>query len=118
MSETGSPLQRFLQWCIPARVAETRKQHLDYSREKILKRMEQNSDHRDLLYYVIKQQDKGDLNLGEVIVNGALFIIAGTETTAGFLTGLFNLMTRQENKHILDKASLAVSVLAIPSNIY
>ncbi|KAJ4366147.1 hypothetical protein N0V83_007782 [Neocucurbitaria cava] len=76
MSETGSPLQRFLQWCIPARVAETRKKHLDYSREKILKRLEQNSDHRDLLYYVVKQQDKGDLNLGEVIVNGALFIIA------------------------------------------
>ena len=66
--------------------------------------MEQtNSDHRDFLYYVMKQQDKGDLNLGEVIVNGALFIIAGTETTAGFLTGLFNLITRAENKHILTK---------------
>lgn len=51
----------------------------------------------------MKQQDKGDLNKNEVIVNGALFIIAGTETTAGFLTGLFNLLTRPENKHILDR---------------
>jgi len=104
MAETGSPLQRFLQWCIPARVGKTRQQHLDYSREKILKRMEQTqSEHRDFLYYVMKQQDKGDLNLGEVIVNGALFIIAGTETTAGFLTGLFNLITRAENQHVLDR---------------
>ena len=104
MAETGSPLQRFLQWCIPARVGKTRQQHLDYSREKILKRMEQTqSEHRDFLYYVMKQQDKGDLNLGEVIVNGALFIIAGTETTAGFLTGLFNLITRAENRHVLDR---------------
>ncbi|KAF2646386.1 pisatin demethylase [Massarina eburnea CBS 473.64] len=104
MAETGSPLQRFLQWCIPARIGKTRQHHLDYSREKILKRMEQTqSDHRDFLYYVMKQQDKGDLNLNEVIVNGALFIIAGTETTAGFLTGLFNLITRKEHRHVLDR---------------
>lgn len=104
IATTGSPLQRFLLWCIPERIRGTRRSHLDYSREKILKRMEQTqSDHRDFLYYVMKQQDKGDLNLNEVIVNGALFIIAGTETTAGFLTGLFNLITRQDNKHILNK---------------
>lgn len=66
--------------------------------------MEQkSSEHRDFLYYVMKQQDKGDLNANEVIVNGALFIIAGTETTAGFLTGLFNLLTQPENTHILRK---------------
>ncbi|KAF2026876.1 cytochrome P450 [Setomelanomma holmii] len=65
--------------------------------------MEQtNNEHRDFLYYVVKQQDKGDLNKDEVIVNGALFIIAGTGTTASLLTGLFNLLTRAENKHILD----------------
>ncbi|KAF2468932.1 pisatin demethylase [Lindgomyces ingoldianus] len=104
MAATGSPLQRFFLWCIPKSIRGTRRNHLDYSREKILKRMEQTqSDHRDFLYYVMKQQDKGDLNLNEVIVNGALFIIAGTETTAGFLTGLFNLITRTDNKHILDK---------------
>ncbi|KAF2800224.1 cytochrome P450 [Melanomma pulvis-pyrius CBS 109.77] len=103
MGSTGSPLQKFLMWCIPDSVRKTRQSHLDYSKEKILKRMEQTqSDHRDFLYYVMKQQDKGDLNLDEVIVNGALFIIAGTETTAGFLTGLFNLITRAENRHILD----------------
>ncbi|OAL05172.1 cytochrome P450 [Phaeosphaeriaceae sp. SRC1lsM3a] len=102
IATTGSLLQRFLQWCIPGNIAETRLQHLNYSREKILKRMEQkSSEHRDFLYYVMKQQDKGDLNANEVIVNGALFIIAGTETTAGFLTGLFNLLTQPENTHIL-----------------
>ena len=29
--------------------------------------------------------------------------IAGTETTAGFLSGLFNLLLLPENKHILDR---------------
>ncbi len=59
------------------------------------------SDHRDFLYYLMRQQDKDQLDLDEVIVNGALFIIAGTETTAGFLAGLFNQLTRPPNKHVL-----------------
>jgi cytochrome P450 len=68
-----------------------------YNHEKIFKRMEQKkSEHRDQLSYVLKQRDKCDWNQNEFIVNGALFIIAGTETTAGFLTGLLNLFTQPE----------------------
>jgi cytochrome P450 len=70
--------------------------------------METQTDNRDFLHYVMKQQEKGDLDLGEVIVNGTLFIIAGTETTAGFLTGLFNLITRAEDKHVLDKLTAEI----------
>jgi hypothetical protein len=37
--------------------------------------MEQTgSEHKDFLYYLMKQQDGGQLNLDEVIVNGALFM--------------------------------------------
>ena len=53
-----------------------------------------HSDHKDFLYYLMKQQDSGSLSVDEIIVNGALFIIAGTETTAGFLAGLFNQLLR------------------------
>jgi hypothetical protein len=75
MASTGSFLQQFLIGCIPARIGSTRKMHLDYSREKILKRMQQTSnEHKDFLYYLMKQQDKDQLNLDEVIVNGALFM--------------------------------------------
>ncbi|KAF2808985.1 cytochrome P450 [Mytilinidion resinicola] len=101
VATAGSPPQTFLQSCIPGRISETRQKHLDTSREKILNAT--NNPNKDFLYYVMKQQDKGELNLNEVIVNDALFIIAGTETTAGFLTGLFNLITRPENQHILSR---------------
>lgn len=104
LAETDTFFQRFLLRFIPSRIANTRKQHLNYSREKILKRMQQNNnDHKDFLYYLMRQQDTDQLNQDEVIVNGALMIIAGTETTAGFLTGLFNLLLIPKNKHILDK---------------
>ena len=104
MATTDTTLQKFLLWCIPESIGGTRRSHLDYSKEKILKRMQQtNNEHKDFLYYLMRQQDKDQLNLNEVIVNGALFIIAGTETTAGFLAGLFNQITRPNNKHILDR---------------
>jgi cytochrome P450 len=75
MATTDTFLQKALISCIPARIGSTRKQHLDYSREKILKRMQQtNNEHKDFLYYLMKQKDKEQLNLDEVIVNGALFM--------------------------------------------
>lgn len=37
IAPVGSSLQKFLLWCIPNSVKGTRKNHLDYSRQKILK---------------------------------------------------------------------------------
>jgi hypothetical protein len=33
-----------------------------------------NSDHKDFLYYLLKQQETGSLDMNEIIVNGALFM--------------------------------------------
>jgi hypothetical protein len=75
LASTDTALQKFLLKCIPDSIRGTRRNHLDYSREKILKRMQQtNNDHKDFLYYLMSQQDKEQLNLDEVIVNGALFM--------------------------------------------
>jgi hypothetical protein len=82
MASTGTWLQRMLLKCVPDRVRRTRRQHLEYSKHKIQKRMQQTqSDHKDFLYYLMKQQEGGSLSTDEIIVNGALLIIAGTETT-------------------------------------
>lgn len=35
-------------------------------------------------------------------------IIAGTETTAGFLSGLFNQLLRPNDKHILERLKLEI----------
>jgi cytochrome P450 len=104
VAETGSTMQKFLLKLIPSHISDKRKHHLDYSKEKILQRVSQtDNDHKDFLYYLMRQQDKEQLNMDEVIVNGALFIIAGTETTAGYLTGLLNQLLRPQNRHVFDK---------------
>ncbi|OAA57409.1 averantin oxidoreductase [Niveomyces insectorum RCEF 264] len=102
VAQTDGFMQRQLLKLIPDRIRVTRRQHLEYSREKILKRMDQTqSDHKDFLYYLTKQLENGTIRKDEVLVNGALMIIAGTETTAGFLAGLFNHLLR--NRPILDR---------------
>lgn len=103
LATADSWMQKQLLRLIPDYIRVKRREHLAYSKEKILKRMQQtNSEHKDFLYYLMKQQEGGSLDVNEVIVNGALFIIAGTETTAGFLSGLFNQLLRPENKRVLD----------------
>ena len=107
LATTDSTFQKLLLKAVPDSIRKTRREHLEFSKEKILKRMAQtNSQHRDFLYYLMNQQEKDNLNLDEVIVNGALFIIAGTETTAGFLAGLFNHLLR--NQPILDRLTAEI----------
>ncbi|KAL2755499.1 hypothetical protein ACRALDRAFT_2041856 [Sodiomyces alcalophilus JCM 7366] len=107
LAEADGTIQKLLLKLIPDRIRRTRIQHLEYSKQKILNRMAQsNSEHKDFLYYLMKQSEKGSINQDEVIVNGALFIIAGTETTAGFLAGLFNQLLR--NRRVLDKLTAEI----------
>lgn len=106
LASTGNFLQKvLLKAFAPAELREQRRKHLDYSREKIMKRIGQteNNQHKDFLHYLMNQKDKANLNQEEIIVNGALFIIAGSETTGSFMTGLFNHLLRPQNRDVLDK---------------
>ncbi|KAF2241119.1 averantin oxidoreductase [Trematosphaeria pertusa] len=47
-----------------------------------------NIEHRDFIWYILKQAEKFDLKHDEIIANSGLFIIAGSETTATALSGL------------------------------
>ncbi|KAK3703723.1 hypothetical protein LTR37_014301 [Vermiconidia calcicola] len=89
-SPAGTLTQRMLLKLIPAKGRWYRSEHLRRSREKCNARLENgNSSHRDFIWYILKQREKHDLRTDEVIVNSALFIVAGSETTANLLSGLF-----------------------------
>lgn len=107
LATTGSLLQKLLlKLFAPAELRDQRRKHLDYSREKILKRLGQSdmaNQHRDFLHYLMKQGDKENLNKDEIIVNGALFIIAGSETTGSFMAGLFNHLLRPQNRTVFER---------------
>ncbi|KIW05052.1 uncharacterized protein PV09_04207 [Verruconis gallopava] len=64
--------------------------HVHHTREKVLKRFKmQEIDHRDFIWYILRQKEKGfELTQDEIIANAGLFIVAGSETTANALSGL------------------------------
>ncbi|KAF2691455.1 cytochrome P450 [Lentithecium fluviatile CBS 122367] len=95
----GSPLQRYLMKWIPNEMRTQRKEHLAYSREKVLKRLlDTNSDRKDFVHYIVRQSKKIDLSQDEIIVNGALFIVAGSETTAMTLSSMTNFLIAHPDK--------------------
>lgn len=85
----GSFTQTFILSLVPKHIRARRSQHLIRSREKCLQRLQNgNTQHKDFIWYIQKQAEKHDLKQDEIIVNSALFIVAGSETTANLLSGL------------------------------
>jgi cytochrome P450 len=94
-AKPGSLSQRFLMWCIPSIIRERRFRHLRNSTEKTVRRMATKTEHRDFIWYILKQREKkNEVSDDEVIMNAALFIVAGSETTATELCGLTNYLLR------------------------
>ncbi|CAG8984147.1 hypothetical protein HYALB_00006251 [Hymenoscyphus albidus] len=85
----GSLVQTFLLWCLPSKARQDRRNHLKFSTEKVMRRLRNSDvDHKDFIWYILKQKVKFDLHQDEIIVNSALFIVAGSETTANALSGM------------------------------
>ena len=89
LSGVGTWLEYLLtKLLIPAKAADWRKIHLENSREKTIRRLEnRDRDHADFMYQILNNESKNSLSQTEIILNMALFISAGTDTTATALTG-------------------------------
>ena len=95
----GSPLQSYLMRWIPNEMRKQRADHLAYSREKVMKRLsDTKSDRKDFTHYILRQAKRVDLSQDEIIVNGALFIVAGSETTAMTLSAMTNFLIAHPDK--------------------
>jgi cytochrome P450 len=96
----GSWLQSQLLNMIPHHVRQRRRNHLAFSRDKVLRRLQnEQTEHKDFIYYILKQREKHDLKENEIILNGALFIVAGSETTANLLSGLIARLLWNKDKY-------------------
>ncbi|KIM99956.1 hypothetical protein OIDMADRAFT_104717 [Oidiodendron maius Zn] len=100
LATAGSTFQKFLLWCIPREIRERRKNHLKFSTEKVMRRLQdEKTEHKDFIWYILKQREKYDLKQGEIIVNSALFIVAGSETTANALSGILARLIYNKDKY-------------------
>lgn len=98
-AEAGSWTQSLLLHMIPEYLRKRRRDHLSLSKEKVEQRLRNGgTDHTDFIYYILRQREKYDLHDNEIILNSALFIVAGSETTANLLSGLFARLLRNTDK--------------------
>ncbi|KAK4044166.1 cytochrome P450 [Parachaetomium inaequale] len=73
---------------VPRQAAAWRRIHLENAREKTLRRLaDPDRDHTDFIYQILNSNSAKTLSQTEIILNMALFISAGTDTTATALTG-------------------------------
>lgn len=82
---------------VPTKAADWRNIHLNNSREKTIERLaaaakggdrrDRDRDHADFIYHILNNESKKSLSTTEIILNMALFISAGSDTTATALTG-------------------------------
>ncbi|PUU73918.1 cytochrome P450 [Tuber borchii] len=74
-------------WTAPKSVMKMRDEHMEYSRKKIIQRMNTKTTRRDLLSGQFGPNGPG-MTIPELSAQASLFITAGSETTATFLSGL------------------------------
>jgi hypothetical protein len=62
---------------IPNELRKRRKDHLAYSREKVMKRIkDEETQRKDFTHYITKQSEHYDLSQDEIIVNAALIVVS------------------------------------------
>ena len=71
----GTLTQKILMWFIPSEIRERRRRHMENSSVKTQRRMEKPTDHKDFIYYILKQREKkNEVSDEEVYMNAALFM--------------------------------------------
>jgi cytochrome P450 len=96
-------LERLFALCIPLKSLEKRKIHMKYSSDRVDKRLARKTDRPDIWTYITRhsedEEHKGKgLLPSEMYSNGALFMLAGTETTATLLSGLTYYLLKNPEK--------------------
>jgi len=81
------PLDGLLIRLTPKHLLEKRDSHQRLVKEKVAKRMEQQSDRPDFMSAIMKNNDGKGMTLPEITSNAGPMIIAGSETTATLLQG-------------------------------
>jgi cytochrome P450 len=83
---------------LPKSWQEKRKQHLQFSADRVDRRMADMAERPDIWNQVIKNGGRQEISSGEMYSNAGTFMIAGTETTATLLSALTWMLCRNLEK--------------------
>ncbi|KAL0941169.1 cytochrome p-450 [Colletotrichum truncatum] len=87
----------YLSWITPRRVTEARKKHMAMTEAKVRQRIEAKNPGKDFMSYILDNKEEKLSNL-ELVMLAGTFIVAGSGTTAGGMSGLTYLLLRSPEK--------------------
>jgi cytochrome P450 len=79
-------------------IERAHRRHLKYSADRVDRRLASQTTRPDIWTQVLRREGDQALSLGEMHANSDLFMIAGTETTATLVSGLFYLLLMNPDK--------------------
>ncbi|KAF5703768.1 cytochrome P450 monooxygenase [Fusarium globosum] len=86
------PLNYLGKMLIPRHLLEERKYQFIFSRDKVNRRVEQDTERSDFMSYILQANDEKGMSIDELYVGASFLIIAGSETTATLLSGATYLL--------------------------
>ena len=86
---------------VPKGLLNKRREQLQLTEQKVMKRLEQGTGRPDFMSHILRHNDEKGMKVPEIIVNSALLIVAGSETTATLLSGAtYHLL---KNPRVMEK---------------
>ncbi|KAA8893037.1 cytochrome P450, partial [Sphaerosporella brunnea] len=83
----GQLMQLIKHRVVPKSLYEKRKKHLSYSEDKIISRMNATKTRKDFMSKILSEKEAQGVTVPTLISNSSTLVIAGSETTASFLSG-------------------------------
>jgi cytochrome P450 len=102
-------VSNFVNFLLGGLIKRARRRHLKYSADRVDRRLASQTTRPDIWTQVLRREGNQALSLGEMYANSDLFMIAGTETTATLVSGLFYhlLMNPEKMKKLQDEIRAA-----------
>ena len=98
-------LEKVLMWFIPPSLMEKRKKHYDFARQRVDERLAVETSRKDFMAYILRgkggEKTQDGVTEEEIMVNSAILVLAGSETTATLLSGVTYYLL--QNKECLKK---------------
>ncbi|KAK2774463.1 cytochrome p450 [Colletotrichum kahawae] len=94
-SSSHYPLfQKMLLSLVPEKAKIESRKNSEFTKAKLMKRMEQGADRPDLIEGLLKKRGEWDMDMGRLESNSSILITGGSETTATLLSGVtYHLLT-------------------------
>ncbi|CAG8053445.1 unnamed protein product [Penicillium olsonii] len=90
----------FVKLLVPRDLIEKREKSFQLSVEKVRRRLARDTSRPDFTSYILKHTKEGlSMSPEEMDANSAVFVLAGSETTAALLSGAVYLLTRNREKY-------------------